>query len=157
MYGKMQESGLTEIIPFIYISTIWGPYPVFFHILSSSVLTLGSSCSLMAAQWQILFSFLGPPRAQKSEGWNRYWPCHPCLLIRQEILHYFISQLTQVTHKPQKNFCALRCTLKHCARDFPGGPVVKNLSSNAGDAGQGTKISNATEQVRLDTVKNKKY
>ena len=126
-------------------------------ILSSSVLTLGSSCSLIAAQWQILFSFLGPPRAQKLEGWNCYWLCHPCLLIKQEILHYFISQLTQVTHKPQKNFCALRCTLKHCARDFPGGPVVKNLSSNAGDAGQGTKISHATEQVRLDTTKNKKY
>ena len=69
----------------------------------------------------------------------------------------FISQMTQVTHKPQKNFCALRCTLKHCARDFPGGPVVKILSSNAGDAGQGTKISHATEQVRLDTTKNKKY
>ena len=32
--------------------------------------------------------------------------------------------------------------------DFPGGPVVKNLSSNAGDTcsipGEGTKISQAT-------------
>ena len=26
----MQESGLTEIIPFKYISAIWGLYPVFF-------------------------------------------------------------------------------------------------------------------------------
>ena len=30
MYGKMQESGLIEIILFIYISTIWGQYLVFF-------------------------------------------------------------------------------------------------------------------------------
>ena len=30
MYGKMQESGLTEIIPFISISAIWGQGPAFF-------------------------------------------------------------------------------------------------------------------------------
>jgi len=29
MYGKMQESGPDEIIPFISISAIWGQYPVF--------------------------------------------------------------------------------------------------------------------------------
>ena len=28
MYGKMQESGLTEIIPLICTSAIWGQYPV---------------------------------------------------------------------------------------------------------------------------------
>ena len=36
-------------------------------------------------------------------------------------------------------------------RDFPGGPVVKNLPSNAGDMGlipgQGTKIPHATGQL----------
>ena len=36
---------------------------------------------------------------------------------------------------------------KISCRDFPGGPVVKNLPSNAGDAGsipgQGTKIPRA--------------
>ena len=36
-------------------------------------------------------------------------------------------------------------------RDFPGGPVVKNLPSNAGDvgsiSGQGTKIPHATGQL----------
>jgi len=36
--------------------------------------------------------------------------------------------------------------------DFPGGPVVKNLSSNAGDVGLtpgwGTKIPNALGQLR---------
>ena len=29
VYGKMQESGLTEITAFRCISVIWGPYPVF--------------------------------------------------------------------------------------------------------------------------------
>ena len=40
-------------------------------------------------------------------------------------------------------------------RDFPGGPEVKNLPCNAGDAsaisGQGTKIPHATEQRSLCT------
>ena len=45
MCGKMQESGLTEIISFIGISAIWGQYPAF-----SSVLTLMSGCSLMVAR-----------------------------------------------------------------------------------------------------------
>ena len=34
MSGKMQESGITELIPIICISAILGRYPVFFHILS---------------------------------------------------------------------------------------------------------------------------
>ena len=42
------------------------------------------------------------------------------------------------------------------ARDFPGGPVVKNLPSNAGDAGsipgRGTKIPHAVGQLSLHTA-----
>ena len=38
-------------------------------------------------------------------------------------------------------------------REFPGGPVVKNLLSNAGNTGsipgQGTKIPHATGQLSL--------
>ena len=38
-------------------------------------------------------------------------------------------------------------------RDFPGGPVVKNLPCNPGDVGsipgQGTKIPHAVEQLSL--------
>ena len=41
--------------------------------------------------------------------------------------------------------------LKRMGRDFPGGPVVKNLLSNAGDTdlipGQGTKIPHAMGQL----------
>ena len=40
--------------------------------------------------------------------------------------------------------------------DFPGGPVVKNLPSNAGDVGyipgRGTKISQAAGQLSLHTA-----
>ena len=57
--------GLTEIIPFICILATCSQYPVFFHILSSSVLTLGSGCSPEAARLQVLFSFLGALRPQK--------------------------------------------------------------------------------------------
>ena len=39
--------------------------PACFHIPSSSVLTAGSDCSLMAVGWQVLFSFLSALRAQK--------------------------------------------------------------------------------------------
>ena len=31
MYGKMQESGLTEVIPLMCTLAIWGRYPVFSH------------------------------------------------------------------------------------------------------------------------------
>ena len=55
----MQVSGLTEIIPFICISAIWGQHP--------------ASCFFMSLEWlqrtaaglQALFSFLGTLRAQK--------------------------------------------------------------------------------------------
>ena len=40
--------------------------------------------------------------------------------------------------------------------DFPGGPVVKNLPCNAGDAGSipgwGTKIPHTAEQLSLSTA-----
>ena len=43
--------------------------------------------------------------------------------------------------------------MKVTDRDFPGGPVVKNPLSNAGDAGsipgQGSKIPHATWQLSL--------
>ena len=41
--------------------------------------------------------------------------------------------------------------LKHPTRDFPGGPVVKNPPSNAGDTGlipgRGTKVPHTTGQL----------
>ena len=47
-------------------------------------------------------------------------------------------------------------SLKLSKQDFPGGPVVKNPPSNAGDVGsilgQGTKIPHALEQLRPDAA-----
>ena len=45
MYRKMQESGLTEIIPLICTSAIWGQYPVFSH----PELPRGASSEVVAA------------------------------------------------------------------------------------------------------------
>ena len=69
MYGKMQESGVTEITPFICISAIWGQFPVFLcFFLQLEFL------SAHHREWlqpdgchigQVLFSFLIVPRAQK--------------------------------------------------------------------------------------------
>ena len=46
--------------------------------------------------------------------------------------------------------------LKRETRDFPGGPVVKNPPSNAGDTGsipgRGAKIPHATGQLSLHTA-----
>ena len=47
MYGKIQDCGLTKIIPFI--SAIWCQYPVFCPSWTSLGLTIGSGCSPDAA------------------------------------------------------------------------------------------------------------
>ena len=67
MYGKMQESGLIEIIPFIRISP-GGEGASILCLFTSWVspeFTIGSGCSLMALGSLVLFSFLGLLRAQK--------------------------------------------------------------------------------------------
>ena len=91
MYAKMWESGLTEIIPFICISAIWGQPAsgdLIYHILGSS-LTVGSGGSLRATACQVFFSFL-----VALEGWNLGWLWHSCLLIWQEILHFSAQFMT---------------------------------------------------------------
>ena len=47
MYGKIQDCGLTKIIPFI--SAIWCQYPVFCPSWTSLELTIGSGCTPDAA------------------------------------------------------------------------------------------------------------
>ena len=55
------------------------------------------------------------------------------------------------TRKLQALVCLQEETSKQTNRDFPGGPVVKNLPYNAGDTGsipgQGTKIPHAVGQL----------
>ena len=51
--------------------------------------------------------------------------------------------------------------VKLCPRDFPGGPVVKNPPSNAGDVpsvpGQGAKIPRAAGQFSLGTTRSEEH
>ena len=70
MYGKMGESEVTEIILLICTSAICGQFLVFFHILSSSGFTVGSSCSLMATRWQIFILSSLRPHQLTLEGCN---------------------------------------------------------------------------------------
>ena len=80
MYGKMPESGLTEITLFIHISAIWDQYPV---------LSYPESLSAHCREWlqpddsQVtqVFSFLSALRAQVfTFGWPES--------LRTEILVY---------------------------------------------------------------------
>ena len=48
--------------------------------------------------------------------------------------------------------------ISHACRDFPGGPVVKTLSSNAGDVGLilggGAKVSHALgpKKIKIEAI-----
>ena len=79
----------TETIPLIRTSAIWGQYCLFFTSWTSLGLTAESGCILMAARWQVFFSFPSSLRAQLTlEGCNWWWLWYPCLLIWQEIFHF---------------------------------------------------------------------
>ena len=60
MYGKIQKSGLTEIIPLICISAIWGQYLVLSHLESPLGVLLGEAA--VADGWiaGFLLLSLGP-------------------------------------------------------------------------------------------------
>ena len=51
------------------------------------------------------------------------------------------------------DFISIAIFIRNLYRDFPGGPVVKNLPSNAGNTssipGRGTKIPHAMGQLSL--------
>ena len=55
MYGKMQEFGLTEIIPLICTSAIWGQYPVLSHPESPQGASLGVAAVADCLMAGILF------------------------------------------------------------------------------------------------------
>ena len=65
IYGKVQESGLTEIIPFVRISAIWAQGPAFFI---SPPRTVGSGCSLMAMVSRY-YSLYWVPSGAFTFGW----------------------------------------------------------------------------------------
>ena len=103
MYGKMQESGLTEIISFLCISPIGSQYLVFIHILSFSEFTIGSGCSLMAVGSLVLFSFLGLLRAQNFT-WKAAIADHCDILVCQfgkKVLHFSLVWKTHARDQSQ--------------------------------------------------------
>ena len=55
MYETMQESELTEIIPLIRTSAIWGQYAIVSHPAFRQRSPVGSGYSLMVTRWQVSF------------------------------------------------------------------------------------------------------
>ena len=75
MYGKMKESGLTELIPFICISAIWGLYPFFFFFnFVASLVTVGSGGSWQLLDCRHCSPFWGPSRLRNSFGGQNLKP-----------------------------------------------------------------------------------
>ena len=143
MQGKMlrAQSGLSETILLICTSAIWGKYPVFSlpEFLQGS-LTVGSGCSLMAANWQVFFpswvlsGLTSSPSAMTAvadDGDSL------CLLIWQVLFHLsvfwvFFSGLIFFRSFSHLFFYLAFQNCKQYLKnwpywDFPGGPVAKTL------------------------------
>ena len=77
------KSRLTELLLW-YVPGLSGVNILFFHILGSSGLSIGSACTLMATRWQVFFPSWVPFRAHKltiHDSCNYWWLWHSCLLI----------------------------------------------------------------------------
>ena len=87
----MQDSGLTEIIPFIWLSAIWG----------QSYMGVVDGCQMAG----ILLLGL---RNSHLKGQNPWWLWHTCLLIQQEILHftYTVSVSLSIPKKGNVKECS---------------------------------------------------
>ena len=111
-----------------------GPASYVFISWVSSGLTTGSGCSLMAARWQVFFSFLSSLRAHRSpsavaaiaEDWDIL-----CLLIQQAIFHFSPSSIDASCCFPTSlptwsiglfKFCQSDVKIVFCCFDlqFPG-------------------------------------
>ena len=103
MYGKMQESGLTEIIPLICTPAIWGQYPVF----SYPEFLQGSPWEVAAVRWWLdtgTLSFLSPLRSLQLTiaGGCISDDCDTlCLLTWQEIFHFSVVMTDQQDRRCQ--------------------------------------------------------
>ena len=59
-----------------------------------------------------------------------------------------------------KNICASKDTVKKVKRDFPGGPLVKTLPSNAGGVGSITNLGAKNPhalRLKNQNIKHKQY
>ena len=81
MYGKIQKSGLIEIIPFICTSAIWGQYLVFSHLVSPQDAQLGGDWSGWGLDGGHPASILSSLRAPGQGSCNMmvWWLQHPLL------------------------------------------------------------------------------
>ena len=96
MYGKMQVSGLTEIIPFICISAVWGQPPAsWFFYIPRSLFTVGKTRKLDERHCSPLWALSGL-RDSHLEAGNPRRLSHPCLLIRGQILHFTLGWTSPV-------------------------------------------------------------
>ena len=105
MYGKIQDCGLTKIIPFI--SAIWCQYPVFCPSWTSLGLTIGSGCSPDAANHRY-----------SSPSWvslgltSSHW--RTTITDDCDILVYWSVQLSSVTQS-----CLTLCDHMDCSTPGP--------------------------------------
>ena len=127
----MQESGLTEVIPFTCTSAVWGHCPLF-SPLSSSGLTVGSGCSLMANIGQVFFPSWVPSGATSSPSTVAAITddCdNLCLLIWHEIFHFSLSwELREWSHLALQEECPLE------RRPFLQWPQRKNKLGSCEDS-----------------------
>ena len=87
--GRCKSLGLLKSFLHMHLSSL-GPYSCVFHFLSSSVLTVGSGCNLMAARWAGIVLLPVCPQGSEIHFWRAGIPedwC-PCWLIWQEVLHF---------------------------------------------------------------------
>ena len=98
----MQKSGLTEIMPLIYTSAIWGQYPVFSHpefpqgspapILAhvGAPQSLTSIVCCYGRKYSVLMGLSLPPPRGLQEASNPAACMAPALSVEHYILHLFL-------------------------------------------------------------------
>ena len=90
----------------------------------------------------------GPPGTSLSFTFYCGITCIKCINLKCKVQELYICFLHVTTFRSFEDFFLLS---KILVRDFPGGPVVKNPSCNAGEAGsipgRGTKIPRAVGQL----------
>ena len=84
MYGKMQESGFTEIIPLISTLTIEGQYPVFLHHESLQGATLGVTVVAKGLMTKTFFIYW----YGKQHSWSTW--------ERKEVSNYYLHSNIQM-------------------------------------------------------------
>ena len=106
------------------------PVSCVFTSLASLALTIGSGCSLMAARWQVFFSFLRSLRAHKLTidcGHNCQWLWHPLFTDVAGTISFLILQRLSWAWAETGYFCTLSAwpnarhivhLSKHCVHEW---------------------------------------